>query len=331
MYIGAVMGAGFATGQELMRYFVRFGVRGLLAIFVCGLIFALVGFKVLYFMHLNELNGYREFLHCIMGKRFGMLAEIVSFCFIIALYSAMLAAVSALGNSLWDGSGVWLSVAAMLICTALVTGGVHSLGAVNLILGPLLVGGSIVTGLWLYFGSVEVFAPASGIDDNLFGSAVVYISYNMISCVGVLCAVSKKIDGLRDALVGAAVSGAVIGLAGLALALPVYKYFSSVSASELPILSLTANSNLFLHIGYVTVLAAAIFTTALGNCYCAVECLDAGNGLKRLFWSLVVGIAALAMARIGFQSIVERLYYVFGCLGIAEVCAIICLRLKRVG
>jgi uncharacterized membrane protein YkvI len=43
VYIGAVMGAGFATGQELMRYFVRFGVFGLLAIFVCGLIFALVG------------------------------------------------------------------------------------------------------------------------------------------------------------------------------------------------------------------------------------------------------------------------------------------------
>ena len=30
VYIGAVMGAGFATGQELMQYFVRFGWAGLL-------------------------------------------------------------------------------------------------------------------------------------------------------------------------------------------------------------------------------------------------------------------------------------------------------------
>jgi uncharacterized membrane protein YkvI len=264
-----------------------------------------------------------------MGKRFGMAAEIISFCFIITLYSAMLAAAGALCESLLGIDGVCGSVALMLICTVLVSLGVRSLGVVNLILAPLLTVGGIVVALWLYFGSVEVFAPIGRIDDNLLGSAVVYISYNMISCIGILCAMSKNITSFGDAVIGASIGGAVIGLTGIVLALPLYKYFSYVIGSELPILSLVSKENPFLSVGYATVLLAAIFTTALGNCHCAVECLDAGSGLKRLFWSAVAGISALAMARIGFQSIVERLYYVFGCLGIAELCAVVCLSLKK--
>lgn len=329
VYIGAVMGAGFATGQELMSYFVRFGAWGLAGIATCGGLFAFIGFKVLYFMYIHRLESYREFLQCVMGKRFGAVTEMISFCFITALYSAMLSAAGALGNRLWNINGFWVSLVVMLLCTGLVAGGVRSFGTVNLVLCPLLTAGSVLVGLWLYFGSVEVFAPASRIDDNLLGSVVVYISYNMISCISVLCAVSKKIVCMRDALVGAVVGGLVTALIGVALALPVYKYFASVATEELPILALISDDHIVLQTGYAVLLGAAILTTAVGNCYSAVECLCSEGTVSRLLWGLVVGIAALIMAQMGFRNIVGRLYYVFGCLGIAELCCVVCLSLKK--
>ena len=326
VYIGAVMGAGFATGQELVQYFVRFGVAGLLGILACGAVFALVGFKVLYFMHMRELRDYRGFLRCIMGSRLGAAAEMVSFCFIVALYSSMLAASGALAYQWLGINRLWGSGVMMLICSLLVIGGVKSLGAVNFLLCPLLIGGSALVGLWLYFGSVQVFAPAMRIDDNILGSAVVYVSYNVISSVSLLCAVSKQVRNLRDAVIGGVAGGLIVGIIGLALALPLYKYFDLTAGSELPVLSLISGSGSVLKTGYILLLIAAILTTALGNCYSAVECLCPKDKSERVIWVILVGAASLLLSQLGFQNIVGRMYYVFGCLGVVELAIIVSLK-----
>lgn len=329
VYIGAVMGAGFATGQELVQYFVRFGAAGLIGIIACGGVFALVGFKVLYFMHVRGLRDYREFLRCVMGSGLGAAAEAVSFCFIVALYSSMLAASGALAYQWLGINRLWGSVTMTIICSLLVIGGVKSLGFVNVLLCPLLIGGSALVGLWLYFGSVQVFAPAMRIDDNILGSAVIYVSYNVISSVSLLCAVSKQVRNLRDALIGGIVGGIIVGLIGLALALPLYKYFDLTANSELPVFSLISGGNGMLKTGYILLLIAAILTTALGNCYSAVECLCPTEKGERVMWVLLVGLASLLLSQMGFQNIVGRMYYVFGCLGVAELAVIVSLKLKK--
>lgn len=329
VYIGAVMGAGFATGQELMQYFVRFGAVGLLGIAACGGIFALVGFKVLYFMHLRGLDSYRGFLRCIMGERLGAISEAFGFCFIIALYSSMLAATGALLHQLWDIDRFYGSLIMFIACSLLVGGGVKSLGAVNMLLCPLLIGGSAIVGLWLYFGSVEVFAPSVRLDDNILGSVIVYVSYNIISGISLLCAVSKQIRGIRDAFIGGVVGGVIVGLIGLALALPLYKYFDITVNAELPMLRLMSGNMELLRIGYIALLLAAIITTAVGNCYSAVDCLCPKTRKERYICTAFVGIAALLLAQIGFQNIVGKLYYFFGCLGMAELAVILNLKLKK--
>ena len=329
VYIGAVMGAGFATGQELMQYFVRFGWAGLLGIGACGGIFALVGFKVLYFMHLHGLESYRDFLRCILGKRLGALMEAFGFCFSIALYSSMLAATGALFYQLWGINRLTGTLIMFVVCSILVGGGVKSLGAVNMLLCPLLIGGSALVGLWLYFGSVEVFAPDMGLDDNIFGSAIVYVSYNIISGTSLLCALSKQIRGIRDALIGGVAGGIIVGLIGLALALPLYKYLDITLNAELPMLKLMGGDMELIKTGYVILLLSAIVTTAMGNCYSAVDCLSPKNTKERYICTLLVGIAALLLAQIGFQNIVNRLYYFFGCIGLVELTVIINLRLKN--
>ena len=42
-YVGALVGAGFATGQELVRFFVNFETDGLKGVVLAGIGFALLG------------------------------------------------------------------------------------------------------------------------------------------------------------------------------------------------------------------------------------------------------------------------------------------------
>ena len=329
VYIGAVMGAGFATGQELMRYFVRFGRAGLWGIAACGILFAFVGCKVLCFMYINGLNDYRQFLRCIMGERAGAAAEAVSFCFITALYSSMLAAADSLTYSVFGINGVWGSAAVLAVCAFMTVCGIKGLGTVNIVLCPLLVCGSVFTGLLLYFGSVSAFAPVVRLDDNILGSCAVYISYNVISSLSLLCAVSKQIKDIREAAAGGIAGGIVLGLAGVLLALPLYKYSSLAGGSELPVLVLISSKNKLLGYCYVLMLAAAVLTTAAGNCYSAVESLRPVGKADRCIWAVLVSGAAFLLSRMGFADIVGRLYYIFGCLGLAELAIIVSLKLKR--
>jgi uncharacterized membrane protein YkvI len=327
IYIGSIIGAGFATGQELMRYFVRFGVSGLIAILLCGGVFALVGYKVLAFMYARHLTTYGEFLRCTTGKLLGKATELTGLCFLMVLYASMLAA----ANSLFKA---WLdldygSIITAVLCTLLVWGGVKSLGIFNLVLCPLLVGGSIVIGLWLFFGNTALPTFCGlRIDDNLVGSAVVYISYNVISCVSLICALAPQITQRREALYGGVIGGIGIALTGFVLALPLYRYFNITIGEDLPIFTLVAHQNSLITTVYAVLLSLAILTTAVGNCYGISACFKCDNPLVRLLFIGILSLIALALSQVGFKGIVGKMYYVFGCFGLIQLCIIINLKIE---
>ena len=47
LIIAALIGAGFASGQELYVFFYSYGAKGLLGVLVCSFIFGYVAYKVL--------------------------------------------------------------------------------------------------------------------------------------------------------------------------------------------------------------------------------------------------------------------------------------------
>ena len=42
-YVGVLTGAGLASGQELMQYFISFGISGLFGLIAIGILHVLVG------------------------------------------------------------------------------------------------------------------------------------------------------------------------------------------------------------------------------------------------------------------------------------------------
>ena len=68
--IGALVGAGFASGQEIYLFFYRFGINGLLGIILCSFIFGLIIYKSLMIIKDNEINTYNDFLNIIFANKF---------------------------------------------------------------------------------------------------------------------------------------------------------------------------------------------------------------------------------------------------------------------
>ena len=60
--IGAIIGAGFASGQEIYLFFYRFGTNGLIGIVLCNILMATIIYKTLNLTYSDNIETYKEFL-----------------------------------------------------------------------------------------------------------------------------------------------------------------------------------------------------------------------------------------------------------------------------
>lgn len=67
--IGALIGAGFASGQEIYLFFYRFGKNGILGIILCSIILGYVINKTLKIIYENEISTYSDFLNYIFFNK----------------------------------------------------------------------------------------------------------------------------------------------------------------------------------------------------------------------------------------------------------------------
>lgn len=67
--IGTLIGAGFASGQEIYLFFYRFGLEGLIGLFVCSCIFSFAIYKVLNISFKNNIENYNDLINIIFNNK----------------------------------------------------------------------------------------------------------------------------------------------------------------------------------------------------------------------------------------------------------------------
>ena len=63
--IGTLIGAGFASGQEIYLFFYRFGINGIWGIIICNIVMAMVIYKTLNIIYKCNIETYKDFLNII--------------------------------------------------------------------------------------------------------------------------------------------------------------------------------------------------------------------------------------------------------------------------
>ena len=63
--IGSIIGAGFASGQEIYLFFYKFGKNGLYGLLLCSFLISFVIYKVLKIIFEKDIDSYRNFLNII--------------------------------------------------------------------------------------------------------------------------------------------------------------------------------------------------------------------------------------------------------------------------
>ncbi|HHX50373.1 MAG TPA: hypothetical protein GX711_02915 [Clostridia bacterium] len=317
-YIGAVVGAGFASGQEIVYFFAIYGLPGLWGALLAGLGFAIFGGMVYQISRRYQVRVYHEFLQLILGKRLGKIADYWLMTYLFGSLVVMLAGCRAIFQQHLEVPGTIGLGASLLIVYGALSCREEGVIAINWLLVPVMIFGILLVtlGKGPLMGGETGFAYPVG-ESRFLGwalSSLLYVSYNLLGGLVVLVSINEASG--RSSMGGPVLGGLGLGFLVFLITVFLQGHLGIIEGVELPLLFLARQSGLFLGALYALVLWFAMLTSA------AVALLGLGtrfrhhsvlpeNGL-----TMIILLLAAVFSALGFSSLVRTVYPFFGYLGL---------------
>lgn len=318
-YVGAVMGAGFASGQEIQQFFARYGAYGLWGIIISAGLFALMGWMMLDLQERWKIYSYSQFFRRLFGHRWGQRADVLVSVLLFIGMLAMLSGAGALFEqyfALPRWAGIFLT--GVVIAATLWQRGEGVLW-INTVLIPLkfvfCLGIGVVAVLWAHPGESEGVAQLSNpIVNNWILAAVLYVSFNLTLAMVVFASLGKEVHK-PGARMGALLGGLALGAFALVIALALLR-FPEVQGLEIPMVAVAGKLGKWAAFLYMVVLWLAMVTAAIGNGFSLVSRVVAGGYLGYAQSTLLLLALVMPMAGIKFSQLVQIGYPIFGYVGL---------------
>lgn len=331
--IGTIIGAGFASGQEIWLFFNKYGNWGVAGIVLaCSLSGTLI-YKVFRILQKENINTYTELLENVSHKKIlNQAISIIISLFLLVSFYIMIAGMSAYFNQEF-GLPVWIcSIIMAFLCYITLQRDMKGIVIVNSILIPCLILFILYLGLQNLDFTVEYFKTQHTAINSSWRwiiSSVLYASYNSIVLIPILVELKQYITSKNKAKKSSILCAIILVLLGICLFCLLLRNQTAYQL-ELPMIGIVKDfGGIYPHL-YGAVVVVAIFTSAISAGYgflkneVAKRKFTKGNIEKReeRYYQkllLVICIIAPVVANFGFSNLVSKLYPMFGILGLLQM------------
>lgn len=323
-YLGAVIGAGFASGQEIVQFFVAYGIYGMKGCLVAAALFALCGGMLLYLAHRWKASDYQDILKHMMGERAGLLVDLLLAIFLFLGISTMMSASGAVFyEHLYLPKNLGIFLAYIMVVLFLITGRQGLIVSYNLLVPLKLILLLVISSYAAFIvegQSIEVYSAFVHPFETRFWllSSILYVAYNFALAMVVLSAY-QSISGLSDGITGAVWGGLILGVLVLINYMALCKFLPVVMHYEVPMLYVAGKISLPAKYVYTLVLWIGILTTAIANAYGFAQRFAGLTGISYRISLILCMTLALPVSMRSFSSLVGKIYPVFGILGIVII------------
>lgn len=138
--IGTLIGAGFASGQEVYIFFFSFGIKGLFGIIISSIIMGITIYRTLKIIEKNNVKNYKELLDCLVKReKLKKIINIVVNLFILATFYIMIAGFGAYLEQEFNLNSTIGSGILAIFCLFIFKTNIKGLVKTNEILIPILI------------------------------------------------------------------------------------------------------------------------------------------------------------------------------------------------
>jgi uncharacterized membrane protein YkvI len=315
VYTAIVFGAGIASGQEVLNFFVKYGAGAFYGAILSGIIFCIIGYAVLDITEKKRITTATIFLKTVF-KKFSIVIESAVAIFLFVIYSTMLSACGETFQQELNKPKIYGVIVMAVLCYITYMLGKSFFAKLNLIITPILLFGTTLVSLYIILNN-NTTNNVVAVSNNWFKGGCLYAAYNIITAISVIVPMITTVKNEKNAKYGAILGGVFLTIIAFVLILALSINYKIAIQNQVPMLAIvdTLNNN-FIKIFYTIVFMLAMFTTAIGNFFALCEWLHKKN-LK--YVKIIVNILALLFAQIHFSNFVDTIFPVFGYIGLIEI------------
>lgn len=318
--IGAIIGAGFASGKEIVTFFGQFGWWSYPFMAISFLFFGFVFYVFCVVGKIVKPRSLSDITKALFSKTHVVIDILLMLSMFITL-AAMLAGADGLAVSYWglNYTFPWVSIATSIGVILILSGGKQNMYRTNRVVMPAIVV-FIVIILFQFF----IFAPketVTVIDDQTLiqtlkglSLAFLYVGLNTVSESFIIARVSENMNKKSMKIGSWATAFLVMSLVCL-IYTAVINSGDMIFSSELPMVKLAYLTNSFLGNAYAVILWFAILTTLVAVTYTMTSWLKQFLPNK-FICTCIITLIGFILSRLGFADIVETFYPIKGVLGL---------------
>lgn len=337
-FIGIIVGAGFASGQEVLQYFTSFGYMGTAAAVVATALFAYLGMMLTWLGSRTGTLSHKSVVYQISGRYIGVIVDYVIIFTLFGVGVVMIAGAGSILNQQFGLDAYIGSVIMTLLMGATLMMNVQRVVALIGSITPFLVlalalicGYSLAT---MDRSFAELAPIAESVESTLphwFVSAINYVSFN----IAVGAAMSLVMGGAEKneniAKWGGLLGGAGVGVLIMVSHLAMFSQIDSIAGYALPLLKIIDGISPWLATAMSFVLFGMIFSTGASMFYAFVARFVEMRTPAANRFSIATLVVGFVASFAGFTQLVAFFYPLIGYLGLFLVGALIYapFKLKR--
>lgn len=319
VFIGTIVGAGLASGQEICQFFTTYGYKSFIGILICFFIYITIGCIIVDLSLKYKLNSYNDLITLVSPGFYGKITDIITSAFLVSSAAIILAGSGALLRQ-YFGVSKWIGIILMAaIALVALLRNTKGLIEINSFIVPSLIL-VIFTLLILYLSFYKNISMAAikGIPykkTSWLISSFLYGGFNILCCSGVLVPLSREIKksftikiGIILGAAGLTVLSAIINLL-LMLNIPyIFKY-------EIPLLYIANRFGRVIQIMLVCIIWLEMFSTEVSDIYSVGKTIEQVFRISYNRAVIIILLAAIPISQIGFVKLISVLYPCFGIIG----------------
>ncbi|MBC8078907.1 MAG: hypothetical protein H7X86_01080 [Gorillibacterium sp.] len=326
-YVGTIVGAGFASGQEILQFFTRYGWMAIPTISIAAFLFIWLGIKIMLLAHDANSQSYEDLNRMILGHHLGGIFSMFILFVLLGISAVMLAGAGSLFQEQLHfhyQTGILIT---LFISFWVLQRGIKGILAVNTVVVPCMmffIGVIFISTLPLpTVGNWLTLTNSSNLIRVGF-SPILYIAFNLAIAQAVLAPLGTAFRDRKVLIMGGILGGVIIGAMLMVAHIALSARMPDIQQFEIPMAQLLNGLAPYVQLLYTLVIFGEIFTTFVANTYGLTLQIRQKISISKGGLTIGLLILCLLIAQLGFSSLLSFLYPLFGMISICWIVFLVC-------
>lgn len=335
-FIGVIVGAGFASGQEILQFFTSFGWMSIISTIMATALFAFLGMNLTQLGSRLQTRSHKDVIYYICGPYLGIVVDVIITFFLFGVTVVMMAGAGSIFEQQFGVPSIVGNIVMTLLTLLTVCLNIQRVISIIGLVTPFLLAFVIIIAGYSFmtmdasFTELQQIAEKQNAAASNWGlGALLYVSYNIAAGAAMLTVMGGTVKDEKTAGLGGILGGIGLGVLIMLINLGMLTKLNKVTDADMPMLFLANEISPLFGLLMSVVLLGMIYNTAVGMLYAFAARIVKPELPKFKVFVVLFGFAAFGASFIGFIQLVGTIYPFIGYLGFTLMAAIIVTWLRR--